>query len=303
MSAVIESWSFSDATRLSHLWCESTADAPYCYVADPTAFAHGILSDESDDESLATNQGQQLMVALSGRNPVAFAHLAAGHTEIDANSVACGIIRYFSFLPEFSSVAQALLSRVEQVLTDEGHVHLDAFPLYHGYAFHNHKVGILSDRLEHVTDLFTRAGYTPHDAHLTLERPLEAESRPEPHPDVVIEIERTRGAGIRPDIRTNALLDGRAIGGCRSTSSRRYAESPELEGCAYTRWLGVDREHRTRGIGRHLLQRAIYEMAEDGYSQAVLNCRHVNLPAVSLYQSLGYSTGDVSSAYVKDLGA
>jgi ribosomal protein S18 acetylase RimI-like enzyme len=82
----------------------------------------------------------------------------------------------------------------------------------------------------------------------------------------------------------------------------RYTTIDNLEACSYTRWLGVDVDHRRRGIGRALLTRALYEMHREGYERAVLNVRVKNKNARQLYIDVGYETRDESFAYVKDLG-
>ncbi len=86
-------------------------------------------------------------------------------------------------------------------------------------------------------------------------------------------------------------------------SGLRYARHDSLDSCGYTRWLGVTESYRKRGIGRHLLKRALHEMHLEGYTCTRLNVREKNLPALALYASEGYTTEDHCSAYFKDLGA
>ena len=213
--------------------------------------------------------------------------------------IECGIIRYLAFLPGMPAVGQQLLNHSERILQENGYSQIDAFPLYHGYAFHNHKVGILSHQLDYVTTLLIDSGYEPHDAQLTLERRANAAAYPDPPPEIKVGVERVHGAGIRPNIFVTACSGDDRIGTCRLFSCRTYAGSNELETSGYVRWLGVQEKYRRQGIGRHLLNRALYEMSCDGYDHTVLNCRRKNVGALALYGNAGYATADVSSAYFK----
>ena len=266
-------------------------------------FALRILPIE-DEECFATDRSQQLLVAIRGGKPVGYAHIGAdSEIKIDGEDVECGLIRTMGFLPDCRAAGQALLDLAHAIFREDALEFADAFPIYHGYAFHNFKVGILPDSLTHIVSLLLENGYAPHDAHITLERPLANEERPEDRDDLEVTVEQTDGEGVRPHIRVWAFDDGKTVGNCRMMSGRRYAGLEELELCAYTRWLGVSESHRRRGIGRHLLQRALYEYSQAGYTTARLNCRENNSTAHSLYRSEGYFRGDRSCAYLKDLGA
>lgn len=292
-----------DAYRLHTLWKGATSSAPTCYAVDPETFGAGIIPDEEDDETCATSQSQKLIVATQASEPVGFAHIGAGSVEVDGEAIECGIIRFLAFAPEASTAGQVLLDQAEQIFRDEGHTRIDAFPIYHGYPFHNHKVGILSDRLDHISSFLNENGYRPHDAHLTMECRLSEQVSPDPHPDLEIVVEKTRGVGSRQNIRVKAYYCGNHVGTCRSISGCTYAEVEELETCCYTRWIGVDETVRRRGFARHLLTRALWEMHKEGYDRALLNCRKKNVAATSLYASIGYTISDTPSAYFKELCA
>lgn len=301
MPLTIEEWDLNDAHHLHSLWTDATALASFCYNVDVNTFATGILPDEDDDESFATDNEQKLIVAHQASKPIGFAHIGAGVTECNDKDITCGIIRFLAFKPTDTAVGQKLLEHVEHIFTHDGYKHIDAFPLYHGYAFHNHKVGILSNRLDHITTLLKTNGYQPHDTHLTLEHPTLITTPPTPHPDIETRVEKTTGIGTRPNIRINAFDGEDRVGTCRSISGRTYANITPLDTCCYTRWLGVSESHQQRGIGRHLLTHALYEMHTEDYTRAVLNCREKNTKALSLYQTTGYKITDTSSAYIKNI--
>ena len=192
-------------------------------------FADRIRPVAEDDESFATATSQALMVATDSSIPIGFAHLcAADDVEVDGEVVPCGVIRAMAFYPDRADAGDTLLDVAERRFADDGYVHVDAYPLYHGYAFHNHKVGLLSDRLTHITQLLGSRGYTPHDPQLTMERPLKDESLPDERSDLDILVERTEGSGSRIDIQVRALIDGKRVGTVRTMSGYRYAQHPAL---------------------------------------------------------------------------
>lgn len=296
-SPTIEEWPLYRAGSLSEVWSESTTKAPFSYSVVPEDFASGLVPNLEDSESLATDREQKLLVASVDAEPVGFAHICAGPAEVRGEDTECGIIRCLAFVPDFPAVGQLLLESAEDLLADHGYI--DAFPLYHGYSFHNYKVGVLSERLAHVRQLFSENGYTPHDAPLTLERRTGGVT---PAPIAArVNVEKVPTHAERPNIFVRAFSSDSRIGICRMFSCQAYANLDEFASCCYLRWLGVDQEHRRQGIGHHLLNRALSEAQEEGYKRVILNCRENNIAAVSLYTEVGFRTGDVSSAYVKRL--
>ena len=302
VTKLIEQWDMDRAAELHALWVESTAEAPYYYAVGPEEFATGIIPVESDDQSCATARSQRLITASDAGGPVGFAHLcASSDVEVDGEDIECGIIRFLAFSPDRREVGHVLLSHSEQIFQAEGLTRIDAFPLYHGYPFHNHKVGILSARVSHVSSLLRESGYRAHDGHLTMERSLESVPFAALPREADVLIEKTEGAGALPDICVRVTVDGEVMGTCRSQSGRTYADLDALESCSYTRWLGVKEVYRRRGFGRRLLRHALHEMRCEGYKTSVLNCRMKNLAALSLYESEGYASADTSLAYFKEL--
>ncbi len=300
----ITKWELSEAGIVSEIWSEATAAAPFCYAVEPDEFARRLPPDEEDDECNASGESQKLFVALADSSLVGFLHLCVGDgVEIDGEGMRCGIVRCLAFVPDRPSAGQALLETAERDLGDLGCDRIDAFPLFHGYAFHNHRVGMLSECLAHISDLLIESGYRPHDCQFTMERTLDDDlPEPEDHSEIEIAIEKTRGEGRRPNIRVVASIDGEPVGTCRSMSGSRYANIEALGQVSYTRWVGVKEPYRRRGYGRQQLHTALQEMKAEGYTKAVLNVRKKNNAAVDLYTKSGYRVGDRSFAYVKDLG-
>jgi GNAT superfamily N-acetyltransferase len=237
------------ADILSEVWSECIASAPSSYPVTGQEFSAGFVVDPAEDESLAVSASQELLVAMDGSDPVGFAHLCAGKVEVDGQDVNCGIIRFLAFKPESRSAGQDLLEASEAYLQDQGCVRVDVFSLYHGYPFHNHRVGTLSSKLDHVGSLLTENAYLPHDGHRTLERPLDGTLPLSSDCPAELSVELTEGAGAIPDIRIGAQVDGKNIGWCRSMNGLRYAAQDDLGVCAYTRHLAVNADYRRQGIG------------------------------------------------------
>lgn len=299
MIEIVE-WDLPEAGALSEVWAASTKGAPFCYPTQPDEFALRILPDQDDDECNASSESQKLLVAVKDASPVGFVHLCVGDVEIEGNALRCGIIRFLAFPPESSPVGRALLDAVESYFRSLGCNRIDAFSLFHGYAFHNHRVGMLSKRLEHISSLLVESRYRSHDGQLTMERSLSELAEPSHVPEIHLTVEKIVDEGRFPNIRVVASIEGESIGTCRSTSGRRYAGIDALEEISYTRWLGVNEAYRGKGYGRLLLLTALLEMKAAGYGKALLNVRLKNTPAVELYTQSGYQVRDRVFAYVKD---
>ncbi len=66
--------------------------------------------------------------------------------------------------------------------------------------------------------------------------------------------------------------------------------------------IAIDPELRGHGYGRELLRRLMDEVMVEGISIWFLEVRVSNLPAITLYQSLGYNELSIRRNYYKDAG-
>lgn len=64
--------------------------------------------------------------------------------------------------------------------------------------------------------------------------------------------------------------------------------------------IAVSREHRGRGIGRSLMVRAMEGLRGGGCSEIYLEVRVSNVPAIGLYESLGFGITKRISGYYRD---
>ena len=65
--------------------------------------------------------------------------------------------------------------------------------------------------------------------------------------------------------------------------------------------MGVRREHRGRGIGRRLIERAIAAAWDQGLERIELEVLASNTPAISLYESVGFEVKESYLWYEKEV--
>jgi mycothiol synthase len=84
-----------------------------------------------------------------------------------------------------------------------------------------------------------------------------------------------------------AMAGGEVIGYCWTESEcGRQPATGEKKGRIYM--LGVDSRFRTRGLGRQLLRMGLLHLKNRGRELIVITVDTQNMPAVTLYQSLGF---------------
>ncbi len=65
--------------------------------------------------------------------------------------------------------------------------------------------------------------------------------------------------------------------------------------------FGVDPEFRGKGFGKKLLQKALYQMEKQGTKTVELSVDSDNMPAFSLYESLGFKLKSISTWYERKI--
>ena len=100
---------------------------------------------------------------------------------------------------------------------------IDAYPLWHGYIYHVHRVSAPSERVEHITHLLIKRGYRPNDEVLTFECNLVDIRSVEIPFHIDITIEKTKGEGTLPNVRlgVSPMMNGSTwFDGCRREVQR-----------------------------------------------------------------------------------
>jgi ribosomal-protein-alanine N-acetyltransferase len=66
--------------------------------------------------------------------------------------------------------------------------------------------------------------------------------------------------------------------------------------------IAIHPDHRRKGVGRQLMKHALIEAANEGASLVYLEVRRSNLPAIHMYQEMGFETVGVRKKYYQDNG-
>jgi ribosomal protein S18 acetylase RimI-like enzyme len=80
-----------------------------------------------------------------------------------------------------------------------------------------------------------------------------------------------------------------------------YNAAGEDHEWAFTKWLGVEAAVRGKGLGKHLLQRALLELRQAGYRHATISTARHNYRAALLYSNLGYRVVDWTYEYGRQI--
>jgi len=99
---------------------------------------------------------------------------------------------------------------------------------------------------------------------------------------------------------TSAMGREEQILGCNSASVLGFAAFCLIADEAELRNLAVAREHRQRGVGRALLDKAHGRLRRAGVKRVYLEVRASNNPAIRLYASMGYSILSTRNKYYPD---
>lgn len=77
--------------------------------------------------------------------------------------------------------------------------------------------------------------------------------------------------------------DGTAV----ATACNR-SDPKNFPGAGYVHWVGTDPAHGGRGLGRLVTMAVLHEFVRQGFTQSVLETDDFRLPAIALYEKLGY---------------
>ncbi len=219
--------------------------------------------------------------------------------------------------PEDPELEGGLIAEAQRYLRDRGATVLYAggqFPLnpfYWGSYGGSEFAGILS---AHVA--FGRAvvasGYEPVSTTELLEADLSA---PEPRDPRAPLIRRQARIEVVEDAMPAHWWESLAIGGFRPTCFRLLSKADDLELARATTWdmsgwghgddaarigligLEVHPEHRRKGFGRHLVGEVLRHAREQMIASVAVQTRSTNLPALSLYESLGFAPAETATLY------
>ena len=280
---------------------------PHCYPVSAEGFNATLsAADPNGDSSI---HSEQAFVAIENATVLGFVHSAVGPLRWD-DPEERGLIRFLGVLPGQRVAGQALLAHAEETLRGQGMDEVVAFHQHARYPFYHLPSAYLSDRLGHIAALLGWNGYRRIAGEVYMDWFDYPEIEPAPAEIAAdISIEWCPGHGKRPGVNVHAQQGDKRLGVCMCISAAEnsaagefsaageYPAAEEAQDWAFTKWLGVKEEAQGKGLGRHLLQRALLELRDAGYRHAAISTARDNYRAALFYSNLGYQVVDWTYGY------
>lgn len=283
---------------VASLYNRATASVPHCYSVDEAAFGASFMKLAEGREKHCRLGAQEVHVAKDAGAVVGFVHAAVAGFRDDQEDQ--GVIRFLWYERGKRKAGQALLEAAGDLFRRHGVARAQAFYPKCTYPFYYLESAFLSDRLDHVQALLAVNGYRRTKGEIFLDWPdLEPREPPSTEVNAAIDVERTERAGRRPDVKVVARLGGDIVGVCNNGSGALRTGHPAADEWFFTHWLGVEDEYQGRGLGRHLLQRALNDAHELGYRNAVISTSWDNHRAFLFYANYGYHVVDWTHGYTR----
>lgn len=296
----VEPYSEAMLSDLTTAFNRAVAQVPHCYPVGEAEMAAALapaLGGAPGDPRL---RSEAVLVAREGSALRGFAHTAVRKEKDGPADV--GVIRFLWYERGFRAVGQALLAAAEERLRRAGLDRVLACHCDDGYRFYHVRYGHLSDHLEHVQALLKLAGYDAVDGEVVLDWPSYAPPAPEPpEADVRVTPEWSVGRGRLPNVSVKARLGGAQIGTCDCISCGEFTADEAAQDWLFVNGLFINDEHQGKGLGRHLLQRALAEMHGVGYRNASISTDWRNHRALLFYSNYGFHMVDWTFCYARPL--
>jgi GNAT superfamily N-acetyltransferase len=272
-------WDIAEAAPLTGIFNTHLDDIPYSGAVTPAQF---ILFLHPPGVDL---QHQKIIVAQEKNGITGFAQVA---TVIEKGTPhqETGLIRILLYPRGQRSIGQTLLEAAEHYLKQFNVVQLRALD---GLNYYFIPAARLPDRWEHVHALLGFNGYSlkeqgifMHWRNYTVEEPFC------PVPDLKTHIEQLPSGVDLPNLWVEVFRGTQRVGGVKMDCLSYWVNGPEAGYTCYTDAFGVSELERGRGLGRYLLQLALWKMRELGYRHATLDVNIDNYGALLLYAGMGY---------------
>jgi GNAT superfamily N-acetyltransferase len=284
------------ASQLTRVYNEAVQGVPHCYPIDVKDWISAL-----NEEGGALRRDESALVAVVGGSVLGYAHLAIGRARREDPDER-GLVRFFWYQRGQRAVGQVLLEAAEAYLVGQGANEILMFPQQHRYPFYYLPSAFLSDRLGQVPALLGLNGYRRVQGEVYMDwpdyEPVLPSSLPIP---IELSLEWQPGRGERPGLVLRALLDSRQVGTCHCSSCGEYADAAGVQDWCFVTWIGVEEDIQGQGLGRALLQRALWEMHGAGYRHTAISTAWRNYRAALFYTNLGYEVIDWTYAYGRDL--
>ncbi|MBN1346921.1 MAG: GNAT family N-acetyltransferase [Phycisphaerae bacterium] len=281
---------------------------PHCFPVCEAEFEAALTGPAGGRPSHDWLHSETAFVAREGTSVLGFAHVGLGHEDRDGaendRGSDRGIIRFLWYERGQRAAGQALLDAASGYVRERGMKRVEACSDFFRYPFHCFPAVSLSDRLDHVRALLQFNGYEPFKGEVFFDwpdyPPIVPEDRGTP---VEISLDWPDNGGLRPSLVARALRDGKVIGECVCLSGGEFSRQEAAQDWFFVKWLGINDEYQGRGLGRHLLQRALAEMRAVGYRHAAISTDWKNHRAFVFYSNHGFRIVDWTYAWARDLPA
>ena len=274
---------------------------PHCYPVRAEDFASVIARAVEGGSSQDRLHSEAAFVAREGTSVLGFIHVAIERAE-KADEAEQGVIRFFWYERGHRTAGQALLEDAEEYVRKQDVAQITAFPQDYRYPFYHLPHAYLSDHLDQVHALLGFNGYRRVAGEVYLHWPDYESIAPTPA-DVSadISLQWHQGRGTRSGLTVQAHQGEKEIGVCECASGGECSHADEAQDWLFTTWIGVSEEMQGKGLGRHLLQRALQEMHSVGYRHAAISTNWQNFRAFLFYSNYGYRVVDWTYALRREM--
>jgi len=282
---------------LAAVFNQTLRPVPHCYPAAAEELARAL-----PPAGHPRLHSEAAFAASEGGWMAGFIHVAIERAQ-EPGARERGVIRFACYARGERRAGQSLLQAAEAHLRDRGVTRVTAFPQEYRYdRLYHLEHAYLSDHMDPVQALLTFHGYRRSRSEVFLDLPDYEPVTPAPaEAGVEVSLEWREGRGTRPGLVVRAHREGKEVGICKCVSCGEYAEAAEAQDWMFTQWLGVEEEVQGRGLGRHLLQRALVEMHGVGYRHAAISTDGGNGRAFLFYANCGYRMVDWTHEFGRDL--
>ncbi|MBN2308412.1 MAG: GNAT family N-acetyltransferase [Candidatus Hydrogenedentes bacterium] len=284
----IQSYGIEHSEEVAMAYSDAVRAVPHCHRVEAAEFNAAIQAGP-DSPKTEPLRDKAAFVARSGGRVTGFADVGVGRSREED----IGVIRFLWYERGRRRVGQTLLDAAESHLRGQGVARIEAFPQQYRLGCYHFRAAFLSERLDCELALLGFNGYARIGGEVFLDWPACTVQQPaEPHPPLDVSVEWPSGKGERPGLVVRAVRDGRQLGVCENVCGGEYSSAEEAQDWMFTVWLGVEEDAQGAGLGKYLLQRALWEMRSAGYRHAAISTSLGNHRAFLFYSNLGYRTAD-----------
>ena len=280
---------------------EAVAPVPHCYPVGRQDFLNELAAAISGEPS-ETRREEAVYVAVDQGKLMGFVHVAIGPPKPHRDTEEEGLVRFLWYRPGNRDAGAALLKAAEAHCASQGMKAVNVFPQKHRYSFYFLGSAYMSERLGHVAALLGMGGYRRSEGEVYMEWPDFTVEEPAPLPEgLPVQVERTTGLGRMPGVTLRVSPEGKQIGISENVSAGEFSRDRLAQEWFFTHWLAVDEDYQGLGLGRYLMQRALWEAQDIGYRHAAISTAWDNHRAFLFYTNFGYQVVDWTYGYRREL--